>query len=384
MGKVRGDVRVFGIANLLQSLSLNKCEGYLTVQQDAQRKVIQFGPAGMRLVSAGARRSHPLGEILLRSGKITHAQLDDILSEQRRSGVRFGDVVARRGILSAEDIQNALREQISEEIYDLFTWTDATFEFTEAAGGPAPEDEGPLAEVTVDANVMSVMLEAARRADELSRIQAVIPDLRFVPERIEVPVALDEPGLDRAALEAILPLVDGQRSVARIIEESLYPKFTVLRTLYGLAQRGAVKLRDVRGETISRRRLVPLAGRPAPRAVRSVLLLSDLPNFRTALSVCLRSAGYEVIEGFSSANLPELLGRYAVDAIVLDVSIETDNGLALCRRLRESTPVPFIVLSGNTSKQAVINAIQAGARYVLVKPVREDLLLERISHLLKT
>lgn len=383
MGKVRGDVRVFGIANLLQMLSLNKSEGFLTVQQDSQKKIIQFGPSGMRLVSAGARRSHPLGEILLRSGKITHAQLDEILSEQRRTGRRLGEVVSRRGVLQEEEIENALREQISEEIYDLFTWADATFEFAEAQGAAAPADEGPLAELTVDANVMSVMLEAARRADELSRIQALIPDLRMVPVRLELPVAMDEPGLDRPVLEAVLPLIDGQRAVSRVVEESLYPKFAVLRTLYGLAQRGAIKLRDPSGVTAFRRPPVPAAARPSPRG-RTALLLSDLPNFRTALSVCLRTSGYEVIEGFGSADFRELLGRHGVDAIILDVSIETDDGLAVCKRLREASKVPFLVLSGNTSKQAVINAIQSGARYVLVKPVREELLLERLSNLLKT
>jgi len=383
MGRIRGDLRVLGIANLLQALSLNKAEGFLTLWQDPQRKVIQMGPAGMRLVTAGGRRTHPLGEIMIRTGKITHAQLEDILEEQRRSGSRLGEVVAHRGILSPADIENALKEQISEEIYDLFTWSEAAFEFVEAPGAPLPADGGPLSEVTLDANVMSVMLEAARRADELSRIQTQIPDLRLIPERqLDQFVPLDDPELDKAALEAILPLLDGERSVERIIQDSLFPKFAVLRVLYELVQRGAIKLKDRKSGSTLRRVLSPATPRP-PAQGRTLLLLSDLPNFRTALSVCIRSAGYEVIEGHNSSDLKDLLGRSPADAIILDVSVETDNGVSLCTRLRQTTRIPFIVLSGNTSRQAVLNAAQSGARYVLIKPIKEDLLLERISNVLK-
>ncbi len=381
MGKIRGDVKVLGVANLLQMLSLNKSEGYLAIEQDKQKKVIHFGPAGMRLMHAGSRRRHPLGEILVRTGRLTHAQLEEILEEQARTGQRFGEVVARRGVIAESDIEGALREQAAEEIYDLFTWSASTFEFTEAPGADPPED-GPLSYVTLDSNVMSVMLEAARRADEMARIQVQIPDLKLVVERLDKPVPMDSPEIDRAALEAILPLIDGDRSINQLVNDSLFPKFGVLRTLYALLQTGAIKLRERKSGITVRRAPGWAAQRPAPRG-RSVLLLSDLPNFRTALSVCIRSAGLDVIEGQSSTDVGDLLSRYRVDVIVLDISIETDNGLALCGRLREMATVPYIVLSGNTSKQAVINAVQAGARSVLIKPVKESLLLERISNVLK-
>jgi len=265
MGTIRGDVDVLGIANLLQVLSGNGCEGYLTVAQGGQRKVIEFTSRGIRLVS-GSRRTNPLGEILLRTGKITREQLEDLLGRQRRSGRPFGEFVAEEGILPRAVVEGALREQVAEEIYDLFTWQAASFEFTTLGSGPPPLDEGPLAAVVLDQNVMSIMLEAARRVDELSRIQEVIPDVRLIPERLELPASLDDPGLDRDAIEEILPLVDGEKSVGEIIDASLYPKFTVLRTLYGLAQRGVVKIRaraDAASspQTIVLRRVTPASER---------------------------------------------------------------------------------------------------------------------------
>jgi two-component system chemotaxis response regulator CheY len=385
MGQIKGDVEVLGISNLLQMLSMAGCKGYLTIVLEGQKKVIHFQDDGIRLVS-GARRTNPLGEILMRTGKITRDQLDELLAEQRRTATALGEIVSRRGILDPAVIQSALREQVAEEIYDLFTWSGANFFFQEAAGFSAPVDTGPLANVLLDANVMSLMIEAARRVDELARIHSVIPDVRLVAERLELPASLDDPSLDRNSIEDILPLVDGERSVGHIIEESLFPKFTVLRTLYGLAQRGVIKIRDL-GEgavgphTVLRRPSTPVEER-VPTNGRSVMLVSELPTFRQALGLFIRSAGYDVIEGRPADETADFTRRPA-DVAVIDIPLETEDGLLFCKLLRDKMKVPFIVLAGNTSKQAINNALQCGAKYVLVKPFKEDLLLERISNVLK-
>jgi CheY-like chemotaxis protein len=385
MGTIKGDVEVLGISNLLQMLFMAGCKGYLTIVQDNQKKIIHFQDEGIRLVS-GARRTNPLGEILMRTGKITRDQLDELLAEQRRTATPLGEIVSRRGILEPTIIQSALREQVAEEVYDLFTWTGATFMFADNGNLPVPSDPSPLANVLLDANVMSLMIEAARRVDELARIQSVIPDVRLVAERLELPASLDDPGLDRNAIEDILPLVDGERSVGHIIEESLFPKFTVLRTLYGLAQRGVIKIKD-RGEgsqgphTVLRRAVTPSEER-GNTAGRSVMLVSELPTFRQALALFIRSAGFDVVESRPNDDTQDFMRR-AADVAVIDVPLETEDGLLFCKLLRDKMKVPFIVLAGNTSKQAINNALQCGARYVLVKPFKEDLLLERIANVLK-
>ena len=372
MGQIKGDVEVLGISNLLQTLSMAGCKGYLTIVLEGQKKVIHFLDEGIRLIS-GARRTNPLGEILIRTGKITRDQLDELLAEQRRTSTPLGEIVSRRGILDDAVIQSALREQVAEEIYDLFTWSGATFGFDESSGFSPPVDNGPLANVLLDANVMSLMIEAARRVDELARIHSIIPDVRLVAERLELPASLDDPSLDRNAIEDILPLVDGERSVGHIIEESLFPKFTVLRTLYGLAQRGVIKIRD-RGEgaigphTVLRR--APTAATEmVPTNGRSVMLVSELPTFRAALGLFIRSAGYDVIESRPADETADFTRRPA-DVAVIDVPLETEDGLVFCRLLRDKMKVPFIVLAGYTSKHAINNALQCGAKYVLVKPFK--------------
>ena len=101
------------------------------------QKVIEFTESGIRLLNA-SRRTHPLGEILLRSGKVDRNQLAKLLEEQKRSKIPLGKLVKDRGLLDEAVIDSALREQVAEEIYDLFTWTDAKFTFEESGDGSPP------------------------------------------------------------------------------------------------------------------------------------------------------------------------------------------------------------------------------------------------------
>lgn len=381
MRKITGDLGLVGIANLLQLLSSSQAQGRLTISSGEELKVIGFAVDGIRLLH-GVSRTNPLGEILLRTRKITMPQLEDILIEQRVSKRRLGDLLAERGIISREALETALREQAAEEIYDLFTWAEAVFEFEETNEPPDPATLGPLAGVVLDANVVSIMIEAARRLDELARIKEVLPDFRLVVEQVEIPLALDDPGLDPLAVEDLLPRINGERTIEKLVEESLYPKFTVLRTIYVLAQRGIVKIRKTRD---GRDPVTVIYRAPKPgmeSKLGTILIVSELTTFRAALSFILRGAGYNVREVEKWDPDAATLCRSCVNLILLDASIETEDGLAICQRIRESVGIPFILLSGNRGKEAAVNAVRSGARAVLVKPMQENVLLQRIQAVL--
>src|SRR5262245_61793916 len=177
MGKISGDLAVLGIANLFQALSVNPRGGLLTVSCGDERKTVACGPEGLRLLR-GLRRVSPLGEILLRTRKINREQLKTFLADNRGSGIPLGEYLTKRGLLSQETIDQALREQVADEICDLFTWTEGTFEFKESEGGEEERGEGILSTVVLDQSVMFIALEAARRMDELARIRDVIPEER--------------------------------------------------------------------------------------------------------------------------------------------------------------------------------------------------------------
>ena len=104
-----GDLGILGLANLLQMVSMSQSRGILSLTHGTQKALIQFCTEGIRLVS-GAGRAMPLGRILVRSGKITTEQLDEVLADQRRSGQRLGDLILEEGLVTKADMDSALRE----------------------------------------------------------------------------------------------------------------------------------------------------------------------------------------------------------------------------------------------------------------------------------
>jgi CheY-like chemotaxis protein len=383
MGRISGDLAVLGVANLFQALSVNPRGGILMISKGDEDKTVQCGPKGLRLLG-GLKRVSPLGEILVRTRKITREQLTKILAELPSAGLPLGEFLTGRGILSQVTIDQALREQVADEIYDLFTWTEGRFEFKELESAEAMPGEGILSTVLLDQSVMFIALEAARRMDELARIREVIPEERLVPVALEIPLSGKEPGLDRDTLAEILPFVDGKRSVAQIIEASLFPKFTVLLALYSLAQRGSAKIRDVGAadgpETVLGRRPAGLESRPGRET--SVVLMSDQAQDRIAMAMYLGNLGITVIECPTKENLPRVVSQSSAGAVVLDTEIGTDKGLDLCRGAAKKAGVPVMLLTTLEGGSAVSRAFQSGAHCVLLKPVQPELVVERLWEML--
>lgn len=382
MGQVKGDLDLLGIENLFQALASRKGEGFLVIQNGEQSRTLEISSRGLRVVSGG-RHTKPLGQILVKAGKITSAQLDEFLAEQRQTGMPLGEIVAGHGIVSQAVIHGALCKQVAEEVHDLFTWTGATFEFTTFGDGEAPPDSGPLSSVVLDGSVMSIMLEAARRIDELEQIRAVIPDERLVPVLLELPGLMEDTAFERNAVEEIVPIIDGERTVGAIIDASLFPQFTVLRTLYGLALAGIIKIKD-RGDeekSVTVLRRPPQERRTGPKG-RTVLLLTDTPAIRRSLPLKLLREGYEVLDERPTADLAKVASRQRVDAVFLEAPLGTPEGEELCRRVREAVRVPFIVLTGSLGRTSVLGALDSGAKYVLLQPFDEKLVVERLNDLL--
>jgi hypothetical protein len=249
MRSLKGDVDILGLGNLLQLLSLNGTEGILTVVQGSEKKTIHFGPQGIRLLSSSMRRINKLGKILLRRRTITKEDLDALLKEQKMLGWKLGQIALTSGLVKKQDIEDALREQVEEEIFDLFMWSNATFEFAEGRA-PKEDDDNPLAGLTFGTSVTSLVLEAARRADELLVIRRLLDNDQMAIEKFPFDIEADELGSDLEVVESILPLMNGRRTLEEIVDASIYPRFATMRAVYHLLTLGYIKAHDRKGKPI--------------------------------------------------------------------------------------------------------------------------------------
>ena len=110
-----------------------------------------------------------------------------------------------------------------------------------------------------------------------------------------------------------------------------------------------------------------------------VLVCDDERQILRALKVILREAGYDVIE---AATMEEALDRAAVrppDAAILDLMLPDGSGIELCRRLREWSAMPIIVLSAVGEEDAKVQALEAGADDYVTKPFGPRELVARLN-----
>jgi two-component system, OmpR family, KDP operon response regulator KdpE len=110
-----------------------------------------------------------------------------------------------------------------------------------------------------------------------------------------------------------------------------------------------------------------------------VLVVDDERQILRALKVILRDAGYDVIE---AATMEEALDRAAVrppDAAILDLMLPDGSGIELCRRLREWSTMPILVLSAIGEEDAKVEALEAGADDYVTKPFGPRELVARLG-----
>ena len=114
-----------------------------------------------------------------------------------------------------------------------------------------------------------------------------------------------------------------------------------------------------------------------------VLVVDDEPQILRALEMMLDSAGY-VVE--TAANAQEALMKAAMrppQAIILDLLLPDGRGSDVCRKIREWSAVPILMLSAIADEKEKIEALDAGADDYVTKPFSGDELLARLRATLR-
>lgn len=116
----------------------------------------------------------------------------------------------------------------------------------------------------------------------------------------------------------------------------------------------------------------------------TVLVVDDDPGIRDAVDRALRLAGYSVAsvpDGFDALSALEAEER---DLMVLDIGLPRLDGLAVCKRLRDTgRRIPILLLTARDTVGDRVAGLDAGADDYLVKPFALDELLARVRALIR-
>lgn len=226
---IRGNIAEAALADVVQLLALGKRTGRLSAARDGELGTIWFVD-GAVAHAALAHRRDPLGAALVRCGALDDADLRAALVEQAAEpDTPLGVLLVRRGCVPRDELLAQVTAQTAEAAYELVRWTRGTFSFdTDVA--PA------AAELTPRLDVGSLLLEAARRADEGVLIATEVPGLTSAFVRVA-----GEPAADAVAsgdVARVAALLDGRRDIQAVADASGLSTYHVSRAVYALVRSG--------------------------------------------------------------------------------------------------------------------------------------------------
>jgi len=109
-----------------------------------------------------------------------------------------------------------------------------------------------------------------------------------------------------------------------------------------------------------------------------VLVVDDEPKMRMFIRANLEARDYEVHLAQDGMEAVEMTARLLPDVVVLDVNMPRMDGIEACRRIREWTSTPIIILSVREDEADKVRALDEGADDYVTKPFGVEELLARI------
>jgi CheY-like chemotaxis protein len=121
---------------------------------------------------------------------------------------------------------------------------------------------------------------------------------------------------------------------------------------------------------------------PGPALVRKrILLVDDDTTVRECLKEVLLSEGYLIVEAEDGQQALDLLGKSAVDLVLLDLNMPVKNGWDTFEQLTSDHPlIPIIIATARPNQ--LFTALSSGAGALLEKPMDIRMLLQTVKKLL--
>jgi two-component system KDP operon response regulator KdpE len=116
---------------------------------------------------------------------------------------------------------------------------------------------------------------------------------------------------------------------------------------------------------------------------RKILIVDDEPGLRELVRINLEHEGYGVLQAENGIECLSVVREALPDLVILDVMMPDMDGWETCKKLREFTTVPVLMLTARVQSSDVVTGLDSGADDYLLKPFNMDELMARIRALLR-
>src|SRR5262245_55956659 len=229
-GGLRGQLTQLPLPDILEYLRLSRSTGILSLVAGGARKALYVRDGRVVFASSNLPNDR-LGELLIRDGKITVEEYEASIRALSK-GKRQGKVLVEMGALTPKDLWEGVQLQVKEIVYSIFPWEEGTFHFEETT---LPEKE----RITVDLDIVDLILVGLRRVPTTGSIQAPYPEADLV---LETMAGAGGPTLEPYE-HHVRELIDAERSVLDICRESEIGDNETLKVLYTLLASGLARVK---------------------------------------------------------------------------------------------------------------------------------------------
>jgi hypothetical protein len=264
---LQGTIKDFGLADILQLIGIQRKTGILTLENKSDKVSVKFIDGNVIGADTHQYSSEDLlGHVLVRTGKITEAQLKDALATQGSTLQRLGHILVKSSIISEEQLADALRAQALQIVYRLFRWRDGKYSVQLVED--LDYDERHFIPISAE----TILMEGARMIDEWPIIERKITSSQMVFQKTEAALqayhsveSIDQndiefdlsfdadmnaeasaasPQNEEVSLSSddleILQLVDGVSTVERLNDRTILSDFDTYRVLADLLTRNLI------------------------------------------------------------------------------------------------------------------------------------------------
>ncbi len=344
----KGDIATVGISDILMFLNAAKKTGVLFLELEKAKKVF-FMVSGEIYIALSTKPEEHLLEMFKKRKKISRMLVDKIQKQAEEENKDINTVILENREISTDVLMQVIRYQLEESIYDLFMEKKGSFSFID-------EDPPANTDIFIPISLTNLVMEGARRIDEWSRIRKEIDSMDIVFEkasnRKDINLEPDE--------LVVLDIVDGEKTIADIVEASGIDKFEAVHILYGLLSTNSIRKKEYlksetekmrhkpepektpKKEPVAEEKTEPSAV-PEPREIKDEDLMeyTDIINqYNNIFSTIYESVKFAIGEG-ASVVLGTFFKGLDQDAVFKDVNaIEEDGTLDANQILENLTAIP--------------------------------------------
>src|SRR5579875_422432 len=232
-----GSLNEFGLVEVLQVMDMGNMTGALHLRHNTGRSgIIYFHQGKIANCVEFDAMALTLGNVLQQLRMATREQIDQAFAQQLQDvvGMRIGERLIHMGVITPQQLQEALRTKALWTLRELGLWQEGNYEFI------ASNDIQkllPYGETSLDIEIMRTTLEMVSYADEWQQLRQSLPDgMRTVcevaptlsqptnlPTRVMAQVFLVKRGYNvrRIAIALRLPEMEVAREMAQLVQQQL-------------------------------------------------------------------------------------------------------------------------------------------------------------------